>query len=246
MQHVGHICELWRYPISSVGGEQVEQLETSQTGIPGDRQFALFDCASGHAAAPEKDPRWRPALLLKSRLTAEDVPRLGFPDGQWLAVDDAALPGLLSGYFGFAVGIGATGQAVSPLTGALPGVANRYEPSAIHVITTASLNTLAGLVQVESVASRRFRPTIVLDSGIAAGFLENEWIGGTLQIGEAQIRIVEATKRCGMTLIAQPGLDEEPEILRQILRHNKRNLGVYGVIDRPGVIAVGDPVYAEI
>jgi hypothetical protein len=48
-----------------------------------------------------------------------------------------------------------------------------------------------------------------------------------------------------MTLIAQPGLDEEPEILRGIMRHNRRNLGVYATPCASATMTVGDDVYAE-
>jgi uncharacterized protein YcbX len=46
-----------------------------------------------------------------------------------------------------------------------------------------------------------------------------------------------------MTLIAQPGVEEKPEILRNILRHNQRNLGVYCNIEMPGLVRVGDETY---
>lgn len=44
---------------------------------------------------------------------------------------------------------------------------------------------------------------------------------------DADIRVTEASRRCGMTLVAEPGLSEEPDVLRGIMRHNKRNVGVY-------------------
>ena len=49
-----------------------------------------------------------------------------------------------------------------------------------------------------------------------------------------------------MTLVAQPGMAEEPDVLRGIMRHNKRNLGVYATPIEGVTISVGDAVYAEI
>ena len=48
-----------------------------------------------------------------------------------------------------------------------------------------------------------------------------------------------------MTLIAQPGLEEQPEILRTILRHNRRNLGIYCTVTVDGAISIGDPAVVE-
>ena len=53
----------------------------------------------------------------------------------------------------------------------------------------------------------------------------------------------EGTKRCGVVFIAQPGLEEDAEILRSILRLNKRNLGIYCSIDGTGTIELGDELY---
>jgi len=57
------------------------------------------------------------------------------------------------------------------------------------------------------------------------------------------VQATEETKRCGLTLIAQPGFKEEPEILRNVVRHNRRNFGIYCAVSTPGTIAVGDRAY---
>ena len=74
--------------------------------------------------------------------------------------------------------------------------------------------------------------------------MENDWLGTTLTIGAVAVAVSERTRRCGMTLIAQPGLDEEPDVLRGVMRHNGRSLGVYAAPLASGVLAVGDRVYA--
>jgi uncharacterized protein YcbX len=45
-----------------------------------------------------------------------------------------------------------------------------------------------------------------------------------------------------MTLIAQPGLPENPDVLRSLLRQNKRNFGIYGDVEISGKLTLGDPV----
>jgi uncharacterized protein len=43
-----------------------------------------------------------------------------------------------------------------------------------------------------------------------------------------------------MTIIPQPGIEDDPEILRTILRQNRRRLGAYATVEEPGLISVGD------
>ncbi len=64
-----------------------------------------------------------------------------------------------------------------------------------------------------------------------------------LRLGAIDLTVREETKRCGITFISQPGLDEDPEILRNILRHNKRHLGIYCSIENTGAIHVGDELF---
>ncbi|QXC52644.1 MOSC N-terminal beta barrel domain-containing protein (plasmid) [Agrobacterium salinitolerans] len=54
MPAFGKIVEIWRYPVSSLGGEICHEADISLNGITGDRRFGLFDPVSGVVAAPEK------------------------------------------------------------------------------------------------------------------------------------------------------------------------------------------------
>jgi uncharacterized protein YcbX len=236
---VGRIAEIWRYPVSSLGGEQVESTGVGSAGIDGDRLYSLIDRISGQPAAPEKDPRWRKALHLQANCVGGELPVICFPDGASFALDESCLNGLLSDYFGFATAIAshADGNRCD-----FPTVPYRHPHFPMHVLTTTSLQHLAGLREVDAVDVRRFRPSVLLDIGAGSGFVENQWVGDRLRLGAVELQAEEATKRCGITLIAQPELDEDPEILRHILRHNKRHLGIYCSVASPGIIHSGDDV----
>lgn len=242
MQKIGRVREVWRYPVSSVGGEPLASIMVSPEGITGDRLFGLFDPVTGLAAAPEKETRWRPALFITSSLPPDGVPILHFADDAEHALDDVDLPERLAEHFGFPVGIGIFGSENLRF----PVVSNRYKPAPLHLVTTASMNALAELAGLDPLDARRFRPSVLIETEARDGFLENDWISRGIKIGDADIRVTEASRRCGMTLVAQPGLSEEPDVLRGIMRHNKRNLGVYATPAEPVTVRVGDPVYAEI
>ncbi|KPF51855.1 MULTISPECIES: MOSC domain-containing protein [Rhizobium/Agrobacterium group] len=242
MRKIGRVREVWRYPVSSLGGEALASITVSPEGIEGDRRFALFDPDTGLAAAPEKETRWRPALFITASQPATGLPVLRFADGAEHALDDSALPDRLAEHFGFPTAIGLVGSGDYRF----PVVSNRYAPAPLHLVTTASVSALAAVTGLPPLDARRFRPSVLIETEDDEGFIENDWVGHIVRIGEADIRVTEASRRCGMTLVAQPGMAEEPDVLRGIMRHNKRNLGVYAKPAAPVTLSVGDPVYAEI
>lgn len=239
---LGNIKEIWRYPVSSLGGEPLTSARIGLDGIGGDRDWCVVDAQTGRAAAPEKEMRWRPALFLRSRLTS-DLTEIGFPDETWLSVGERDLPARLTAHFGFDVVARPYEKTGACGSEKIPSAINRYEPSPLHLLTTGSLAALANLVGEKAIDRRRFRPTVLVETSSQASFLENTWCTRRLQIGRARARVEEETKRCGMTLIPQPGLSEKPEILRNILRHNRRNLGIYCSIETEGLISIGDEVH---
>lgn len=242
MTPVGRIAEIWRYPVSSVGGERVSSAELCAAGVVDDRQYGMIDRASGLAATPEKDHRWRKALHLEAQSVAGKLPRILFPDGQSYALDDRSLDGVLSDYFGFAVAVATYDREEGHFDFPLTRHRNAHSP--VHVLTTSSLEHLATLRQVAAIDSRRFRPTVLIHTS-GDGFLEKDWIGRRLRLGAIALNAREETKRCGMTFVSQSGLDDDPEILRTVLRHNKRNLGIYCSVDIPGTLRVGDELVIE-
>jgi uncharacterized protein len=238
---VGRIIEIWRYPVSSVGGERLASINLGPDGVAGDRQYGLIDRATGSPATPEKDIRWRKALYLQAKCVAGQFPTLTFPDGHSYPVDDRDLNAVMSDYFGFAAAIAAYEHSEEKFD--FPLTQYRHQHFPVHLVTTASLKQLAKLRQVRSIDSRRFRPTVLIDVSEGHGFLENEWIGQRLRLGAIELKACDKTKRCGVTFVSQPGLEDDPEILRTILRHNKRNFGIYCSVENAGTIQLDDELF---
>lgn len=241
---IGRAVELWRYPVTSIGGERLTSAIVDSGGVESDREYGLIDALTGQPAAPEKEVRWRKALHLRASLSGLECPQIVFPNGQNLALTDPILEDALSDHFGFAVSIAAYQHTKRPL--GLSPTRYRHRHFPMHMLTTASLERLVDLQPAAAVDSRRFRPTLLIDTGEAKGFVENGWIGRRLRIGGVQLTAEENTKRCGVTFIAQPGLTEDPNLLRSILRHNNRNLGIYCSIDDTGTVEVGDELFVDV
>jgi hypothetical protein len=132
-----------------------------------------------------------------------------------------------------------------------------FDYSALHLLTTATLDRLRESYPQGRFEVRRFRPNLVVEptSG-ARGFVENTWVDRTLAIGEeVRISVIMACPRCVMTTLPQGDLPNDPGILRTAAQHNKvmigplgvkmPSVGVYAAVLRGGTIRRGDPVRLE-
>ncbi|NTJ44210.1 MOSC domain-containing protein [Agrobacterium larrymoorei] len=238
MQRVGSISSLWRYPISSVGGESLSSVKVGVTGIVGDRRFCLIDLETGEIAQPETSVRWRPALFLQSSIDENGVTTICLPNGAVYCLSDPYLRAMLQSHFGFAVGVGRHHPPTLESDLDLPIIERRYAVAPLHLLTSASIGKLQTMC-AEKIDERRFRPSLFVDTGGDDGFLENGWESCRFKIGDVQLTFAEHTKRCGMTFIAQPDLNENPEILRTIVRQNQRKFGIYCEVGGAGTLSVG-------
>jgi uncharacterized protein YcbX len=120
-----------------------------------------------------------------------------------------------------------------------------FDSGSIHVLASGTLAHLRTLVGRDAqLDPRRFRPNILVETlpGIE-GFLEDEWLEGTLEVGES-VRIVQLrpTLRCVMTTHQQAGLVRDLRILRIAAQHHHDHVGVCGAIGAAGTVRAGDPV----
>ncbi|WP_283193200.1 MOSC N-terminal beta barrel domain-containing protein [Rhizobium sp. AN80A] len=242
MRRVGTISELWRYPVSSVTGEQVEEVEVSQIGMIGDRRYALVDSLTGIVAHPERDQRWQKAIFIRSRTTATGIEIL-VPEHDWQSVDDPDLAKSISQFLDFEADVRPyerTREASRRDAFAL----DRYDVSPLHLLTSASVDHLKTLHPGGNPDRRRFRPNILMQSEPdISGFAELGWIDAGIRLGEVGGKVIAPTKRCGFTIIEQEGIANDPEILRNVMRFGNRNMGVYCAPDASGTLRVGDGVF---
>lgn len=240
---IGTVSELWRYPASSLAGERQEAIAVGQETIDGDRLFGLVDASNNEIARPDREAKWHKVPLIRTRLTGECVLEIAIPGGDWLAAPGAESDRVVSAYLGFPASIRPFRRENAAPGYAGPLTAERYRKAPIHLLTTASLARLKALYPEGSPDPRRFRPNIVVDmAAIEGSFPETEWIGRKLAIGDLLLTISEPCRRCGFTIIAQDGFDHDPGILRNLVRHNAHNMGVYCTVDRPARVEIGAPM----
>jgi uncharacterized protein len=210
----GSLVALWRYPVKSMMGEELNAAEVTGAGLLGDRAYALVDTSDGKVASA-KNPRKWPALFDFHAALADDptnrmtVPpvRITLPDGAIVSSEQPDVDRVLSAALERPVTLECAAQAersgvpAATAEGYWPdmeGLAHRdtvtdfglpagtfFDSASVHLLTTATLDRLGSLYPQGRFEARRFRPNMVIETANgAAGFLENAWIGRTLAIGE--------------------------------------------------------------
>ena len=266
--HAGSVVALWRYPVKSMMGEELNSSEVSDRGLLGDRQFAVVDRATGKVGGAKNPRKWgnffdfRASYLSPPRSGARISPvRITLPDGDVLTNDQADLEQVLSRAFGRDVAF----VGIRPGEGT-SGVAEEYWPdiegldhrdivtdfempagtffdsAVVHLLTTSTIDRLRELYPRGRLEVRRFRPNIVVTTS-EAGFVENDWIGHTVEIGDTvRLAITQPCARCVMITLPQGDLPKDAGILRVAAQHNEVNVGVYASVISGGTIRRGDEV----
>jgi uncharacterized protein YcbX len=57
-QQVGTVESLWRYPVKSMLGEQLDEVTITKQGVVGDRGYALIDGSDGKVLRDKKPRKW--------------------------------------------------------------------------------------------------------------------------------------------------------------------------------------------
>jgi len=271
---VGRLQAIWRFPIKSFQGESIERTTLSASGIHADRVLALRNRETGKIVSGKHARLGDRVLGFDAWYEREPVPGEPLPaivarvEGRELRADDpAALAAACSAALDHPVELvpASADEKVYesdwpeiddlPLAGAsidlpLPlaeaGSFADLEP--LHLLTTASLARLAALAPASRIEVSRFRPSLVVDTGDAEGFVEHDWTGRSVTLGGATLELGAPVPRCIMTTRAQAGLPKDPEVLRTLVRENRHEfmsmqmpcLGIYAKVTTPGIATVGD------
>src|SRR3954451_23154760 len=55
---LGSVVSLWRYPVKSMLGEELNAAEVTERGLLGDRAYALVDQSDGKVASAKNPRKW--------------------------------------------------------------------------------------------------------------------------------------------------------------------------------------------
>jgi uncharacterized protein YcbX len=287
----GAVAGLWRFPVKSMRGEQLEEAEVTERGVLGDRAYALIDTDTGKVVSA-KSVKLFPSLF-DCKATFIEPPsedgelppvQISLPDGTSVTSDSGDVDDVLSAHFRRKVTLeqaapddftidqyhpdvedadpeGHRNTVVAQKLGAalfaelgmespVP-VGSFFDVFPLSVLTTSTLEQLSELRPQTRFDQRRFRMNVIVKTE-RPGFIENDWIGHELGLGDGVLlKVALPDPRCVMTTLAQEDLPQDTDVLRTLIRHNRVQVGdlgqfpcagVYAVIATPGTVRVGAPV----
>ncbi len=267
---VGSVVSLWRYPVKSMMGEELNATDVTEHGVLGDRAYALVDQSDGKVVSAKNPRKWPGLFDYRAVLVAppqvnEAIPavRIVLPDGTIATSDQGDLEQTVSTALGRSVALQTSPPEKPSLEEYWPDIDGLdhqdtvtdeaipqgafFDGAAIHLLTTATLDGLRKAHPEGRFEVRRFRPNIVIEAASGdADFPENDWIGRTVAIGD-QVRfsVTGPCPRCVMTTLAQGDLPSDPGVLRTAAKQNEAHVGIYAKVLEGGVIRRGDSVRLE-
>jgi uncharacterized protein len=257
MSVIGKVDSLWRYPVKSMRGEEMDEAFASFSGIYGDRLFAFESSASPkgfpYLTAREQqtllqyrphfrypDKAGRPINLTEAESMganpvwadpSELMVDVETPDGRTLAIDDPALMDMLR------TDIDQKHQLTL-----------MRSERAMTDCRPVSIFSLQSAEQLEEetgtpIDKRRFRANVYVDLTSAQGFGENEFVGRSVRIGpKAVVTILERDPRCVMITLDPDTGEKTPAILKKVAQAHDGMAGVYGAVIVEGMLHKGDSI----
>src|SRR5256885_1218309 len=254
---VGTVESLWRYPVKSMRGEELDELFAGYAGVYGDRVFAFTSSASpkGFPFFTGRDqrqmlrcrPRFRNRETAARPVNLSDAEKnnatplyadpddlmidVETPDGKTFAIDDPGLIEMLREEI--------DGQHQLTLLRSVRALTDCRPLSIFAVQSAKKLGDETGV----TVDKRRFRANVYVDLANADGFAEDAFVGKTLRIGsKVVVSVLERDARCMMITLDPDTAEKSPAILKKVAQAHDGMAGVYGAVMVGGMLHKGDSV----
>ncbi|HET8601790.1 MAG TPA: MOSC domain-containing protein [Segeticoccus sp.] len=238
------LLEIHRYPVKSMLGERLDAVAVDRRGLVGDRLWAVR-ADDGKFASGKHSRRFRrmdPVFAWSAALAPDEDGAGGptavvtGPDGRAHRCDDRALPDALTASLGRPVHLVREGQ-----TRRDGQVLSHFDAAAVSIVGTATLAAAAELVGApETLDPRRFRANLVVET--EEPWIEEDWVGRRVDIGDVSLVVTERIPRCRMVDIRQGDVPERPGVLKTLTATRGMCLAVYAEPLTEDTVRVGDPV----
>jgi uncharacterized protein YcbX len=254
---VGKVESVWRYPVKSMRGEELDELFAGYAGVYGDRLFAFESSASskGFPFFTGRDQRQmiryrarfrnpekaaRPVNLAEAESSGANpisanasdlMVEVETPDGKTFSIDDPALIENL--------GAGLDAKHALKLLRSDKAITDCRPLSIFALQSAKKLGEETGV----NVDKRRFRANVYIDLTNAEGFAENQFLGKALRVGsKAVVSVLERDPRCMMITLDPDTAEKTPAILKAVAQAHEGMAGLYGAMLSEGMIRKGDSV----
>ena len=241
LKEIGSVDAIFRYPVKSMAGEQLEVADLGWHGLDGDRRLA-FRRVDDRSEMPWLTASKLPELVLFSPrrhshgIAGEDplLPtHVRTPEGEELLIFGNELANDVGRRYGAPV----------QMTRLRHGI---FDDATISVIASETISEI-GQLSGRSADVRRFRPNVLVRLLRPTPFHEGDWLGGVLEFGERHdgpaIAVTMHDVRCAMVNLDPDSARPQPEVMKAIVRANQNNAGIYGAVLRTGRLATGHTIF---
>jgi uncharacterized protein YcbX len=235
---IGQVEAIFRYPVKSMAGEQLQEAELGWHGIEGDRRLA-FRRMEDHSGFPWLSATKLPELLRfipqrRENIAPGDVStHVRTPEGKDLPVFGEELAAEVGRRYGSPVQMMQLKHGI-------------FDDASVSMIASATVEKIGQLAGVGADA-RRFRPNVLVRLQNPSAFGEDQWLGGVLSFGEEadapSVSVTMHDVRCAMVNLDPDTAKPTPEVLKAVVRTNGNNAGVYGTVICTGRLEVGQTIY---
>lgn len=237
---IGHIKEIVRHPVKSLRGESVHKNKVMEYGLYGDRSHAyLDDTKEGNFLTIAQ---FQEMVQYQARFAGEEsmdeFPPVEVitPEGKVLDWEDQELIREIE------------------IKSKRKISTRKYTPSHVpigpiaveHVLlaTDASLAKLEELWEKGGVDLKRFRPNLFISLSEKKPFVEEEWIGRRIKIGnDVEMEFVGHCERCMIITVDPDNAKRDPDLHKTLIKERRNNFGVYASVIKTGDIYVEDEVH---
>ncbi len=229
---IGRVVALWRFPVKSMAGERLTQVELGWRGIKGDRQYG-FHFAGSASRFPwftgrdvSDMVRYRACFRDPADLKGSPID-VTAPDGECFGLDTPELRARLSAGGGAPVALMQCGRGL-------------FDAMPVSLVTTA-LQAALDEASGAPVDPRRFRINIVIDSDLRG----EQWGERLLAFGAEdgpRLLVQEPIARCVMVTIDPDTATRTPAVLKTVVQRFGNRFGMYASPARTGLIHEGDVV----
>jgi len=230
------VRELWRYPVKSMGGEQLTACDVQEHGLQGDRGWGIVDVATGTVLTGRRAPE---LLFASATLRDDGQVEIQLPDGRMTDSSE-----VLSAWLQRDVRLQRAGdeggvyENPRDAEGETDWVSWQGPAHAWHDSPQARVS-LVSTATIGNWDRRRFRPNIVLQ-----GADEDALVETRVHLGTTTLEVMARIARCVMVTRPQPGVERDLEVLRTIHRDRQSRLAIGAVVAQPGRIELGDELPA--
>jgi uncharacterized protein YcbX len=235
---IGQVEALFRYPVKSMGGEQLESAELGWHGIEGDRRLALRRIED-RSGMPWLTASKLPEMILFAPFRHEDTgpgelpTHVRTPEGAEMPVFGEELAQEVGRRFGGPVQMMQLNHGI-------------FDETCLSVIATETVSEI-GRLAGRSLDVRRFRPNVLVRLLRPVPFQEDGWVGGVLSFGEGDdapaVAVTMRDVRCSMVCLDPDTASSAPEVMRTVVREHQNTAGIYGTVTRTGRLAVGQTLF---